>query len=107
MGDSLSARRKCLAWKETSSMRERMQYIREHLRGEHSVAEMCRRFGGSRKTGYKWLRRFYAEGGDAGALRDRSRRPHSNVHAVPSWLEEAIVAARKQRPHWGPEKLRA
>lgn len=89
-------------------MRERKHFIREHLRGGHSVSELCRRFGISRKTGHKWLGRFYTEGGaDPDVLEDRSRRPHSHPRAVPEWLEDAIVAARKQRPRWGPKKLRA
>ena len=44
-------------------MKERKQFVREHLRGEHCVSELCRRFGISRKTGPEWLGRFYAEGG--------------------------------------------
>ena len=39
-------------------------------------------------------------------MRDRSRRPHTHPRAVAGWIEEAIVQARKQRPHWGPKKLR-
>jgi len=34
---------------------------------------LCKRFGISRKTGYKWLKR-YREAKESG-LRDRSRRP--------------------------------
>src|SRR5262245_49032134 len=79
-------------------MNERKHFIDAHQRGELSVSELCRRFGISRKTGYKWLERFYADGGDEQALRDRARRPHSHPKAVPTWLEEAIVHARQQRP---------
>jgi transposase InsO family protein len=86
---------------------ERKHFIDAHQRGELSVSELCRRFGISRKTGYKWLERFYGDGGDDEALRDRSRRPRSHPRAVATWLEEAIVQARQQRPHWGPKKLRA
>jgi hypothetical protein len=75
-------------------------------RGELGISELCRRFGIRRKTGYKWVDRFYGDGADdEEALRDRSRRPHSHPRAVPTWLEEAIVEARRQRPHWGPKKL--
>jgi transposase-like protein len=89
-------------------MKERKQFVREHPRGEHSVSELCRRFGIRRKTGHKWLGRFYAESGaDPNVLEDRSRRPHSHPCAVPTWLEVAIVQARRQRPRWGPKKLRA
>ena len=90
-------------WQEMSPMSERKRFVDLHLRGEHSIAELCRRFGISRKTGYKWLRRFF-EGCE---LVDRPRRPHSSPHAVARWLEDAIVASRRQRPHWGPKKLHA
>ena len=92
-----------LPWQETSPMSERKRFVDLHLQGEHSIAELCRRFRISRKTGYKWLGRFF-EGCE---LVDRSRRPHASPHAVARWLEEAIVASRRQRPHWGPKKLHA
>lgn len=91
-------------------MKQRMQFIDEYLKREHSIAELCRRFGISRKTGHKWVARFREEGGEEGlvvTLADRSRRPHSSPTATDEWLAEAIVAARKQRPNWGPKKLRA
>ena len=84
-------------------MSERKRFVDLHLQGEHSIAELCRRFRISRKTGYKWLRRFF----DGCELVDRSRRPLSSPHAVARWLEEAIVDSRRQRPHWGPKKLHA
>jgi hypothetical protein len=68
------------------------------------------RFGISRKTGYKWIARYREEGGAEGlkvTLADRSRRPHTSPRATEVWLEDTIVTARKQRPHWGPKKLRA
>jgi transposase-like protein len=87
-----------LPWQESSTVSERERFIDLYLRGDHTVVELCRRFRVSRKTAYKWLRRFF----DGCELVDRSRRPHSNPHAVAAWLEEAIVLARKQRPHWDP-----
>ena len=84
-------------------MSERKRFVDAHLRGDYSIAELCRRFGISRKTGYKWLRRFF----DGCELVDRSRRPHSSPHAVARWIEEAIVDSRRQRPLWGPKKLHA
>ena len=56
-----------------------------------------------RKTAYKWIDRFLA----GCELTDRSRRPHSSPRATSATLEEAIVAARKAHPRWGPKKLRA
>ncbi len=53
-------------------MDERMQFVARRLAGE-PMAELCRGFGISRKTGYKIFDR-YQECGIQG-LTDRSRRP--------------------------------
>jgi transposase InsO family protein len=69
---------------------------------EETVAELSRRFGISRKTGYKWIRRYLA----GMELTDRSRRPHRSPNAVARDMEDVIVASRKAHPRWGPRKLR-
>jgi len=84
-------------------MQQRQQFIDEYLQQQSSLAELCRRYGISRKTGYKWVDRFMS----GCELGDRSRRPRRSPKAVAAWLEDAIVAARRQRPRWGPRKLRA
>jgi transposase len=53
-------------------MDERLQFVARRLAGE-AMAELCREFGISRKTGYKIFDR-YKECGVQG-LTDRSRRP--------------------------------
>jgi len=84
---------------------ERLQFIEECKSQEWSIAEVCRRFEISRKTGYKWLDRYEAGGMDA--LQDGSHTPHSNPRQVQEEVEDAIVEARGKHPHWGPVKLRA
>jgi len=95
-----------MPWKETTPMKLRKQFFDDWMRGEDSVAELCRRFGISRKTGYKWLKRGTQQVGEE-AYADRSRRPRTSPQATDAWLVDAIVAARKQRPTWGPRKLRS
>lgn len=84
---------------------ERLQFIEECKSQEWSIAEVCRRFEISRKTGYKWLDRY--ESGGVEALRDGSHAVHHNPRQVPEKVEYAIVEGRGQHPHWGPIKLRA
>ena len=67
------------------------------------VAELCRRFGISRKTGYKWLGRSAAGSG----LGDRSRRPHGSPMRTSPEMEARIVALRRENPAWGGRKLAA
>jgi len=70
-----------------------------------NVRELCRRFGVSPKTGYKWLRRHDDEG--RAGLADRSRRPHRSPKKTPSKIEHRILGLRDQHPAWGGRKLRA
>ena len=51
-----------MPWKETRVSDERMRFIAEYERQEMSMAVLCRRYGISRKTGYKWVARWQAEG---------------------------------------------
>ncbi|HEY4240129.1 MAG TPA: IS481 family transposase [Kofleriaceae bacterium] len=89
-------------------MEQRKEFIAAVLAKQHSFAEVCRRYGISRKNGYKWLNRHLASAAGGAAMRfdDHSRRPHRSPNAIGVAVEEAIVALRKQRPHWGPKKLR-
>ena len=64
-----------------------------------------RGLGISRKTGYKWLGRYREQGPEG--LVERSRAPHRHGRSMAPELAEAIVALRRERPHWGPRKLRA
>ena len=103
-----------MPWKESRVVNERAKFCLEwHERwdkakgGRVDLAELCRVFGISRQTGYKWLRRFREAGHDVRALADRSRRPHTSPTAVPEHVQDAVVATRKAHPRWGPRKLHA
>jgi transposase InsO family protein len=85
-------------------VQERKKLVDEHERGIHSVAELCRRFGISRKTGYKWWHRYRAEG-EAGLV-ELSRAPLNPPHRLDEAVEEAVVRLRTQKKHRGPKKLR-
>ena len=94
-----------MPWKETCPMEERIKFISHYLEGELSMAALCREFGISRKTGYKLIRRFIED--PVTGLQDRSRAPHNHPNGVSDMTAEAIVAARRRHPTWGPKKLRA
>ena len=101
MGDT-AGKEVCLAL-EGDVTREAEETIHRRVHGEEaSLSALCRRFGISRKTGYKWIERFLS----GCELADRSRRPRHSPRAVATAIEDAIVAARRERPTWGPEKLR-
>jgi transposase-like protein len=58
------------------------------------VATAAQAQGISRATGYKWVRRFRAEG--APGLADRSFRPHHSPRATPAAEVARILAARSE-----------
>jgi transposase InsO family protein len=66
------------------------------------VATAAEAQGISRATGYKWVRRFRAEGSPG--LADRSSRPRRSPRATPTDEVERILAARTQW-RWGPDRL--
>lgn len=92
-----------MPWMETRVSDQRMKFIVEYEFEEESMAELCRQYGISRKSGYKWLARWLAEG--VGGLGNRSRAPLCHPNQVPPEEVEAILAARDRR-RWGPKKLR-
>ena len=94
-----------MVWRETCAMDERMRFVLAVEAGEEAVAALCRRFGISRRIGYKWLGR-YREIGVAG-LENRSRAPLSHPQAVAAVIAERCLAVRRAHPTWGPVKVRA
>ena len=82
---------------------ERTRFIEDAHRSLVSFAELCRRYGISRPTGYKWLERWRAEG--PSGLADRSTRPHQCPWATPPEVVEAILAVRHAHPDYGAKKI--
>jgi putative transposase len=94
-----------MGWTETCAVAERMRFMMAVEAGDESFAAVCRRFGVSRKTGYKWLERYQAEG--VLGLIDRSRAPLTHPDAVPATIAERCLAVRRAHRTWGPVKVRA
>jgi putative transposase len=93
-----------MGWLETCAVDERMRFVVALEEQEEAFAGVCRRFGISRKTGYKWLER-YREGGVNG-LADRSRAPLHHPQAMTNAIAERCLAVRYAHPTWGPVKVR-
>lgn len=92
-----------MPWKETCPMEERVRFVVLANEKRAAMAQLCRSFGISRETGYKWLAR-HQESGVAG-LRDMPRRPHSNKRSFSQTIVDATIALRRKYPLWGPKKL--
>lgn len=90
-----------MPWQEVSTMTLREEFARLALQEACNVRQLCRRFGISPTTGYKWLAR--AQAGQP--LSDRSRRPHVSPQRCAPQIEAHILALHAQHPAWGARKL--
>lgn len=68
-----------------------------------NFSELCRRFGISRKTGYKWRQRYQERG--LSGLQDRSRRPQHSPRRSQPRLEQRVLAVRDEYG-WGARKIK-
>lgn len=91
-----------MPWLEVSIMELRAEFVMLARQEGANVSALCRRFGISRKTGYKWLARTAEAPAELG---DRSRRPRSSPQRTPPALEEAVLALRAEHPCWGGRKI--
>jgi transposase InsO family protein len=82
-----------------------MRFVMAIEADEEAFAAVCRQFGVSRKTGYKWLER-YREGG-VGGLLDHCRAPHRHPQTIAAEIAQRCLAVRRAHPTWGPVKVRA
>ena len=91
-----------MAWEEHSVVEIRERFVLRASSSKVSMSAACREFGISRKTGYKWLRRF--ESGGVDALQDRSRRPRLSRCVDGETVLRILELQARYR--WGPKKLR-
>lgn len=92
-----------MPWEESCAMDQRMKFIAARLLGASTLVELCGQYGVSRKTAYKWIGRYEADG--AAGLAERSHAPLVHGRATTQEIAAAIVGMRLQRPSWGPRKL--
>lgn len=92
-----------MPWLETDPMHQRQQFIADHRRALYSMSALCERYGISRKTGYKWLGRFEAEG--RAGLSDRSHAPRHCPHRIEPAMASLLSDTRRAHPSWGPAKI--
>ena len=85
-------------------MDERVRFCVMYDGGEHSMSELCRQFGVSRKTGYETVARWRS--GGAAGLSDLSHAPHHCPHALDGDRRAAVLSVRARHPTWGPRKIK-
>jgi len=93
-----------MPWRESSVVDQRLEFVQLANHSSVSHAELCRRYGVKRDTGYKWLSRYNQEG--VAGLADRSRKPLRSPNRTAPKTEELVCEVRRAHPAWGGRKIR-
>jgi putative transposase len=93
-----------MPWLEMRPMDQKVLFIADWLRQIACLSDLCERYGISRKTGYKWIRRYHQGGVEA--LEERSRKPLHSPEQTPYRIRKAIIEFRTRgRSVMGPKKI--
>jgi putative transposase len=92
-----------MPWKEICPMDQKTLLIGDWLKDEFTVKELSDSYAVSRKTIYKWIKRYKAKG--VSALEELSSAPHRHPNATPPEIINRIISAKLKHQHWGPRKL--
>jgi len=94
-----------MPWKEVSVMSLKKEFVFLATNdNDCNFSHLCSRFGISRKTGYKWIKRFLDYGEDG--LMAQSRCPLNSPSKTPQQMEQAVLMVRQQHPAWGARKIK-
>lgn len=84
-------------------MDQRRRFLEAYLSGKHSIVALCAKYGVSRSTGHRLIRRYALEGFDC--LHDRSRAPLTRPTRTAPEIATAICGLRRKHPTWGSKKI--
>jgi len=93
-----------MPWKEIDVVNLRTNFALRALEETVNFRDLCREYGISRKTGYKWKERFLEEG--IQGLQDLARRPKSSPNQLSEDAVCKIIRFKKLHRKWGPKKIR-
>ncbi len=90
-----------MPWKEKTVEELRKEFV-EAAASCSNFSSLCREFGITRATGYKWVKRYEKDE----TLSDRSRRPNITANKTAEVIEIQIIEARTTHPGWGAKKIK-
>lgn len=91
-----------MPWKEMNAMSNRREFVLMAMQAGSNIRGLCRQYGISSRTAYKWIARYQAEG-EAG-LEERSRRPKHSPERTDAVMERQVLTMREETG-WGGRKI--
>jgi len=93
-----------MPWKDTTKMKQKIEFICEWRTGKHTITELCRNFEISRPTAYKIIARFEKEGYEG--LRELSRKPRGlHPNTTDQRVVNGILKLKEKHKLWGAKKI--
>ena len=92
-----------MPWKDLNIMNQKIEFVLKAQQTDNFRA-LCREYGISPKTGYKWMQRMLTHGLEG--LNEDSRRPRSSPEALVEEVVCRIVRLKERHRTWGPRKIR-
>lgn len=90
-----------MPWEEVSTVSLRREFVELAQQPDANFSALCQRYQVSRKTGYKWLKRYRLDG----ELGDRSRRPLRSPRHTGEAVACQVGELRRMHPAWGGRKI--
>lgn len=94
-----------MSWHKVPVKVQKMLFIADWIKKEHSVSDLCLRYGISRQCGYELINRFTTEG--EAAFEERSHCRHSHPNQTSPELIQIILDTKHRYPLWGPVAIQA
>lgn len=96
-----------MGWDKATIMDRRQEFVMLARSGNSSMTALCSRFGISRKTGYKWVKRARdaEKSGYERWAEDRARKPLHSPTRTPEPIERAVLEVRAEHSAWGGRKI--
>ena len=93
-----------MPWNTIDLLSEQRKFVTTWMgEPETPFLELCRRFGVSRKTGYKRISRFKELGLEG--VGDLARNPKTHPNETPAEVVELLVATKRRHMTYGPRKV--
>jgi len=94
-----------MPFKGVDIMDVKKEFVLKSLDKQVNFTELCREYGISTKTGYKWRHRFVNEG--YSGLAEHSRKPLNNSKSMPEPVSVELLRIKILHPSWGAKKILA
>lgn len=94
-----------MAWELKKVEDQRKELVQLYFESDLSMSDICKKFGVSRKTGYKWIHRFNETGVEG--LKDLSKAPFHPQRIYPKEVIDQLLDLKMKFSKWGPKKILA